>query len=337
VLWAVVVLLRAGLSEESRRVERGHDQKLLYIAVSSMSTLRERREAARKGWMRWLDDPKIRGKVDAHFHIVYCTKEGERIVAEESMRGDVRGVALGSPREARGYRWCKNEWSQRWGILDQYMEEFGPGVTLPPVYRHKYMLMMDDDGFLCLPTILRDLEHHLPPARGLLWGVFDSCSRNARVDSKFYLMSTNFLHFLHLDHHYFQLQHVFSKPQGHAAAPNNTLLSTEGTVTQAFGLPLSYITFTLNITLVNDKRILQTWAPATTAVQDACATHSYIHKLVSEQDSAAAYRAALTDTREPPPLFPEGGNVAPCHGSGSSLSFKSGGKYISLSVSYEEP
>lgn len=169
--------------------------KLVHIAILSARQYGTRRTNMRETWLKWItEDREVRKKVDWGFHIVLCKDrfdEGTKILRpEEQQYGDI--TVHRSRHDAselvvwdqgdRSYEFCGVE-------ADHRLEVFEHVLSLSTGY--KFISMIDDDGFLCVPTLLRDLE--MLPQKNLVWGKF-WCDQDAvRPDSNFFTISTDLM------------------------------------------------------------------------------------------------------------------------------------------------
>mmetsp|Transcript_15830 Transcript_15830/g.28856 ORF Transcript_15830/g.28856 Transcript_15830/m.28856 type:complete len:803 (+) Transcript_15830:68-2476(+) len=143
---------------------------LLYLSILSTPSLGNRREALRSSWLQWARG-RYKGIVDYNFHVVLC-KDQEHDPLHPSLESDMKKYKdvtlhinpynLSTIHYEKKYHFCGVEAQHRLQVLESVL-------SMPQKYR--FIAMVDDDGMLCVPTLVRDLSAALPH-RNLLWGKF---------------------------------------------------------------------------------------------------------------------------------------------------------------------
>mmetsp|Transcript_17758 Transcript_17758/g.41338 ORF Transcript_17758/g.41338 Transcript_17758/m.41338 type:complete len:826 (-) Transcript_17758:332-2809(-) len=170
-------------------------RKLAYICILSTAgdKYRSRRQVLRDTWLRWVTHGEFGPKVDYGFHIVLCKdKANDKAVVGElrkewQQHGDLtlhkskyntRKIVL----DHRPYEFCGLEAEHRLQVVEYVL-------ALPVKYG--FVSTADDDGLLCMPSFVRDLE--LLPPYNVIWGKFWCKLRFMRPDSNWITFSADLL------------------------------------------------------------------------------------------------------------------------------------------------
>mmetsp|Transcript_46495 Transcript_46495/g.108341 ORF Transcript_46495/g.108341 Transcript_46495/m.108341 type:complete len:783 (+) Transcript_46495:61-2409(+) len=168
------------------------EERLAYLIILSTVKYHHRREALRSSWLRWIrnDTTKFGAEVNYGFHVVLCNDkvaDTNLVAAENSTHRDVF-VHVSEHNTStivypdKTYEFCGVEAAHRLQVIEYVL-------SLPVKY--KFLTMIDDDGFLCVPTLVRDM--HMLPQQSLLWGKFWCKQAVVRPDSNFLTISTDLM------------------------------------------------------------------------------------------------------------------------------------------------
>jgi len=168
------------------------EEKLAYLIILSTVRYQARRASLRESWLQWIlnSTSKYGQLVHYGFHIVVCkdrAREASQLRLENRTHRDL--FVHVSPDNTskivypdKTYEFCGVEAAHRLQVTESVL-------NLPTKYR--FITMVDDDGFLCIPSLVRDLQ--LFPQQNLLWGKFWCKQAIVRPDSNFLTLSSDLL------------------------------------------------------------------------------------------------------------------------------------------------
>mmetsp|Transcript_21008 Transcript_21008/g.34727 ORF Transcript_21008/g.34727 Transcript_21008/m.34727 type:complete len:365 (+) Transcript_21008:281-1375(+) len=143
----------------------------LVIAIGSKPTNGELRQWLRSSWMQWA------ASSSEQVEIRFFTERTNETEQEDAGADDI--VFL-DPKLG-GY----------WGSARRIFEQFD--WFLSQDYHFEFFLRVDDDGFLCLPTLLKDLEQ--APSTHFFWGKYFCQENRITADENFMLFSNDLIQF----------------------------------------------------------------------------------------------------------------------------------------------
>ena len=150
------------------------DHVLFFIAIGSGPKNIGRRMALRDTWLKWCH-------CGCPLHqIVYrvFTESGPATHDEQNLYGDL----VLSANATTG----KKDFLRRWQTQVHWAIRH---------FEFDFLLHVDDDGFLCLPTVVHNLVH-AAPKRMFFWAKYFCNDGKVVADENFLLMSADLVHFL---------------------------------------------------------------------------------------------------------------------------------------------
>lgn len=139
------------------------------IAIGSAPKYQSRRDLIRQSWMQW--------NVPGITEIRFFTEEtpDTQLEANNNNNDTVLAPSKGGYRGSTLRFFDQAEWFQE-------------------RYDFDYFLRVDDDGFLCLPSLLQDLEQGNAPTANFFWGKY-FCGTSVVADENFMLFSADLIQF----------------------------------------------------------------------------------------------------------------------------------------------
>ena len=183
------------LSSGKRTIHFGGDPLTLYIAIGSAPAYRDRRDALRRSWLRWID-PSLH-TYSFYTEIPRCSRNSthaecqdqiRRLYQEQAEHHDL--VFLSGAPTGRSH------YAQRGYETLQHALQY----ALP----FKFFLKTDDDGFTCLPVITDELETRFRNSTRLFWGKYwfrrgskeHPLTGRVRSDENFMIFSRRLVEFM---------------------------------------------------------------------------------------------------------------------------------------------